>query len=191
MVFTDHADGFQPAEGAEQVPFRRRGATTSTSTGCRRTTTLVPAMCAWSRTTTTARRRSISRATLEIEGLRAAAWSSTAAHYKTPDEGRALARVRAEERAASSRYFTGESDVCQPSPRGRGSTLEGHPRLDGERSLLVVAVEHQLVQAVALQPRAPRASGYHNTFRAVDAGKTYRPPRVTPRPRIDGVVTGA
>src|SRR5262249_41818744 len=32
--------------------------------------------------------------------------------------------------------------------------------------------------------------GYFNTFRAIPADRTYRPPRVTPRPRIAGLVTG-
>jgi type VI secretion system secreted protein VgrG len=32
--------------------------------------------------------------------------------------------------------------------------------------------------------------GYTNAFRAIPADRTYRPPRVTPKPRISGLVTG-
>jgi type VI secretion system secreted protein VgrG len=51
-------------------------------------------------------------------------------------------------------------------------------------------VEHRVVQALGIPGALPEAPGYFNPFRAVPAERTYRPPRVTPRPRIHGLVTG-
>jgi type VI secretion system secreted protein VgrG len=108
------------------------------------------------------------------------------AHHRTPAEGDRLARVRAEERDALARFFRCESDLVELSA-GAVVRLEGHPRLD-DLGLLIVEVEHRAVQAVGLHS-GDGTEGYRNTFRAVDASRPYRPPRVTPRPRIHGVLT--
>jgi type VI secretion system secreted protein VgrG len=109
------------------------------------------------------------------------------AHYKTPEEGLALARIRAEERLSASRFFVGRSDDCRLLP-GATFTLEGHPRLD-DPSFLVVEVEHHAVQLVAVEGGAGDEERYDNRVRLTPAARAYRPPRVTPRPRIHGVVT--
>jgi type VI secretion system secreted protein VgrG len=65
--------------------------------------------------------------------------------------------------------------------------LTDHPRLD-ELYLLVVEVEHHATQVVGTHG-GDGGEAYANTFKAVDASLVYRPPRVTPRPRIHGVLT--
>jgi type VI secretion system secreted protein VgrG len=103
------------------------------------------------------------------------------AHYKTPEEGLALAKIRAKEREAGHKVHEGESDVAELEA-GRVVDVDG-------TQLLVVAVTHEITQAVGLHGGAD-ASRYTNRFTAVDASVGYRPPRRTPRPRIHGVTTG-
>lgn len=109
-----------------------------------------------------------------------------ASHHRTPADGERLARIRAEERDAAHRFFRGESDLFEITA-GAVVELTGHPRLD-DAKLLIVEVEHRVSQAVGMHGGGGD-DGYANVFKAVDASRTYRPPRVTPRPRIHGVLT--
>ena len=108
-------------------------------------------------------------------------------HHKTPAEGAALARVRAEERLAGELVYTGRSRLPTLGA-GLRMRLEGHPEL-GTVDLCVTEVEHRAEVTVAGFD-AGAAAGYENTFRAIPAERTFRPARVTPKPRIGGLVTG-
>ncbi|MBM4376763.1 MAG: type VI secretion system tip protein VgrG [Deltaproteobacteria bacterium] len=107
-------------------------------------------------------------------------------HHKTPAEGAAIARARAEECRAAELVYVGRSTVPTLAA-GHRVRVEGHPEL-GSVELLVTEVEHAATQVVAGFDAA--GTGYENTFKAILATRTYRPPRVTPKPRISGVVTG-
>ena len=109
------------------------------------------------------------------------------AHFKTPDDGAKLAKIRAEEREARRFVFTAKSDACEIGA-GNRFTLTHHARLDGTE-LLVTEIEHALTQPVLIHGGTEDAH-YENTFRAIDAALAYRPPRITPKPRIHGVMTG-
>jgi type VI secretion system secreted protein VgrG len=108
------------------------------------------------------------------------------AHFKTKEEGDALSRVRAEERHAGQLVYVGRSDLCTLSA-GMRVKLLGHPDL-GSIELLLVEVSHEVSQVVAGSGDAE--TSYTNTFRAIPADRTFRPPRQTPRPRIHGLLTG-
>jgi type VI secretion system secreted protein VgrG len=108
------------------------------------------------------------------------------AHHKSPQEGKALAQVRAEERLATQLVYTGKSALPSISA-GMRFKLAGHPDAD-ELTLLVVEVEHEARQTVGGYGEGQQR--YTNSFRAIPADRTYRPPRLTPRPRIPGLVTG-
>ncbi|WP_437959800.1 type VI secretion system tip protein TssI/VgrG [Sorangium sp. So ce119] len=108
------------------------------------------------------------------------------AHFKTPDEGERIAVIRAEELRAGRRVFEGASDV-QVLGAGAKLTLEGHPR--GDIELLLVEVRHRLQQAT-LNAGTGEERAYENEFRAIPYATTYRPPRVTPKPKVHGVITG-
>lgn len=107
-------------------------------------------------------------------------------HAKTGEEATFYARIRAEEAMARHLTFEGESEL--PGLRA-GSVLlvEGHPR--GEMELAVIEVKHRATQASLGQAEGANVP-YANTFRAIPMSVTYRPPRVTPRPVVHGVVTG-
>ena len=109
------------------------------------------------------------------------------AHHKTPEEGQTLARVRAEERLATQLVYTGRSAVPALGA-GMRFTLADHPDL-GTVELLVTEIEHRASQVVTGMG-SEDDPGYVNTFRAIPADRAFRPPRVTPKPRIAGLVTG-
>lgn len=101
------------------------------------------------------------------------------AHYKSPEEGAALARIRAEEAECTRQVFEGTSDVFELEA-GRLVELDG-------KTVLVVEVEHDVTQQVGLHGGG--AKRYENRFKAIPGELRYRPPRVTPRPRLHGVMS--
>jgi uncharacterized protein involved in type VI secretion and phage assembly len=82
--------------------------------------------------------------------------------------------------------LSGVSEVPRIAAGGR-FTLDDHPKIVGE--LLVTEVRHE-----AKQPTALGGGGatqvYRSELRAIDAKTTYRPPRVTPKPRVHGAISG-
>lgn len=108
------------------------------------------------------------------------------AHFKTPDEGERIAAIRAEELRAGRKVYEGESDV-QVFSAGASVMLEGHPR--GDVELLLVEVRHRLRQG-AVGTGSGTEHAYTNEFRAIPYKTSYRPPRVTPKPRVHGVIPG-
>jgi type VI secretion system secreted protein VgrG len=185
MVFTDHADGFAKIERAEPVVFRARGETSDVFQ-LESTQQLMPS--AWVLQDYNYRTPQLD---LTVSHEAAAGFAGGVveygAHHRTPEEGKTLAAVRAQEREARCRYLSGKSDL--PEFHG-GATfkLEEHPRLDGAQ-LLLVEVHHDLTQVTVGHGSDEEPQPYVNTFRAVSAKTMYRPPRITPRPKMHGVAT--
>ncbi|WP_437974950.1 type VI secretion system tip protein TssI/VgrG [Sorangium sp. So ce295] len=184
IVFTDDNSGFHPIAGDEHVPFYARG----DRRGVHR----------FEGTTRTIPNRYVVKdynyrtphlplmATATVSGAAGGDIVEYGAHFKTPDEAQQLARIRAEELRATRRVFAGASDV-QVLGAGARFTLEGHPR--GDMELLLVEVRHRLQQG-ALGTGTGHEDAYANEFRAIPFKTAYRPPRVTPKPRVHGVITG-
>ncbi|HSN99345.1 MAG TPA: type VI secretion system tip protein TssI/VgrG [Candidatus Nanopelagicales bacterium] len=111
------------------------------------------------------------------------------AHVKTPEEADLLAVVRMEERLCQRRVFEGTSDIEALRSAGK-SRLIDHPL--GDVALLVTEVRHD----AALASFGAGTGGdesvegitYKNEFKAINERHRYRPARVTPKPRIHGVV---
>lgn len=184
IVFTDHRNGFHPAAGGFGVPFRRRGETT----GIFRldlTQKVIPGLYAVSDydyekplvdlTSTSELKDGFGGGVVEWGG-----------NFKEPREGLHLAQVRTEERLVEGTSFQGKSSVCGLSAGAR-FVVEDHPRL-GRIELLVTHVSHELTQSALASGDAD--VHYVNSFKAVFAQSTYRPPRLTPKPRIHGVMSG-
>jgi type VI secretion system secreted protein VgrG len=106
-------------------------------------------------------------------------------HAKTPEEAKLFARVRAEERQAGQLVYVGESAVPSLDAGIRLRVTE-HPELDA-LDLTVVEVTHEATQGLG---HGDARSAYTNRFRAIPGGRTFRPPRITRRPKIHGLVTG-
>ncbi|CAN98491.1 vrgS conserved hypothetical protein [Sorangium cellulosum So ce56] len=185
MVFTDEPTGFQPLPGGDVVVFRPRGERRDVFE-LREQARAFPATYVMQEYNYRTPRLDMTAAHESPAGLGGGV-VEYGAHHKTPEEGQQLARIRAEERASSSRYFECQSDELRLIP-GAVFALAGHPRLDGER-FLAVEVEHRAVQPVAVEGGAGGEQEYVNRARLVRAAQAYRPPRTAPRPKIHGVVT--
>jgi type VI secretion system VgrG family protein len=184
IVFSDDNSGFQPIAGGGRAPFYARGE----HMGVHRlqgTTRTIPNRYVV---------KDYNYRTPHVPLMASATVSEAAAgdiveygaHFKTPDEGERIAAIRAEELRAGRKVFEGESDV-QVFSAGARLTLEGHPR--GDVELLLVEVRHRLRQG-ALGTGSGSEHAYTNEFRAIPFKTPYRPPRITPKPRVHGVIPG-
>ncbi|MEZ6188075.1 MAG: type VI secretion system tip protein TssI/VgrG [Planctomycetota bacterium] len=108
-------------------------------------------------------------------------------HYKSLDQGRELAKVRAEELGCRSLVFQGVSDARNMRP-GFTFTLTDHPRAAYNRDLLLTEVVHTARQEIALDKRVVTGVHYENRFTAIPVEECYRPECVTPWPSIQGVM---
>ena len=120
-----------------------------------------------------------------------------APNAKNAAEAALLAKVRAESAESERQVF----DAQGPLPTwfaGMRFKIEGHARLDSDSIFLAVAVEHRYSNPKAFMTTERRPAEYKTFVKLIYAEKTgigtgtigYRPPRRTPRPRINGVVTG-
>ena len=182
FVLTDHNGGFRPASEDGPVPFRARGDLRDVYR-LESTARMIPSeYLVRDYNYRTPQLELAARADVNGAGGRMVEYGS---HFKTNEEAAKIAKIRSEEQVAARRVLDGESDVA--ALRG-GSTLklEGHPW--GDLDLLVTEVSHSVTQ-VALGGAA-NARRYANRFRAIDAATPFRPARVTPKPRVPGVITG-
>jgi type VI secretion system secreted protein VgrG len=110
--------------------------------------------------------------------------------------GSSLAQSRLEEERAESWLGRAESNCTRFTPGGLFS-LEGHWREDLHQQYLIVRVAHRgrtsLDDGDNTSGMRPGET-YRNTFEFIPADVCWRPPRVTPRPVIEGsqsaIVTG-
>ena len=115
-------------------------------------------------------------------------------HFLTPEEGEALARIRAEELLCREKTFFGESTIPFLRP-GYVFGLEDHFRDDYNQSFLTISLEHRGSQAGYLLSGLKDAlSGadekpyYQNSYTAIPADVQFRPERRSPKARIDGAM---
>lgn len=185
MVFTDHKDGFVRVPGHETAHFQPRGEKNDVY-HLEGKTRLIPSSYVM-------QDYNYRKPALDITGSVESALGFAGgvvehgAHYKTPEAGKALAQIRAEEREATRYVYTGKSEMCW-FDAGVRFKLENHQRLE-KNDLLIVEIHHRLIQSVSIHGGATDER-YTNTFTAIDGTLTYRPPRITPKPRIHGLLTG-
>ncbi|APR75970.1 Rhs element Vgr family protein [Minicystis rosea] len=184
MVFTDHAGGFEPA--GEPIRFSDQGQLREVYQ-LEAVSRVIPGVFVM-------RDYNYRQPLLDLTANHAVdgfgGVVEFGAHYKTPDEGKVLAQIRAEERQSTQLTYTGKSNVPAIGA-GVQFTVEDHPYL-GSVDLVGLSVEHRLnvSEDASLDLRAEAPQHYTNVFHAIPAQQPYRPPRVTPRPRVDGLVTG-
>ena len=114
-------------------------------------------------------------------------------HFKTPEQGNALAAIRAQEILCREKIFSGESTaptLCS----GFVFELAEHYRDAYNQRLLITEVEHEGDQALALLGADHSSSEgdaeltYINRFSCIPADLQFRPERRTPRPRFYGTM---
>lgn len=103
-------------------------------------------------------------------------------HFRTPDGGARLAKIRAQEIAARRTVFTGESDLATLRP-GDALTLEGSPYPKPDE-FFVLEVSYEVIQDWSGEASTNRA--FSNDFVAIDRKTPFRPERLTPEPRVVG-----
>ncbi|MGD9240141.1 MAG: type VI secretion system tip protein TssI/VgrG [Desulfobacterales bacterium] len=115
-------------------------------------------------------------------------------HFKTPEEGHTLAKVRAEEIRCRENLFHGEGTQPALCP---GFTFEiaGHYRESYNQKYLIAEIEHQGGQAKAFMTgsgdeltEGEQQPTYTNAFTAIPAGVQFRPERNTTKPRFYGTM---
>lgn len=183
LVFTDHQAGFRPIANDHEIPFRSRGEEIDVFR-FELETQLIPAHYIQYEYNHELPRLSL-EARHDAAMCHGGGVIEYGSHYDTPAAGEAIARIRAEERAAKRSVYHGQGDVCSMSAGGTFS-LEGHHAAPA--SLLIVGIEHHASQPVLLEGGKSSAPTYKNAFQALDAKTRYRPSRQTPRPRIHGLI---
>lgn len=114
-------------------------------------------------------------------------------HFKTPGEGNALAKVRAEEILCREKIFYGESTAPTMCSGFKFQTDE-HYRGEYNRGYLITELEHEGGQTgFHLASDAPGEKdgnrlGYRNNFVAIPDDIQFRPERKTPKPRFHGTI---
>ncbi len=108
-------------------------------------------------------------------------------HVRTPAEANRVAKIRAEEQAVDHYNLYGRAEI--PQFRAGGTvTIENHPH-SAAGKLLLVEVTHD-VEQTTFGMSDGTSETYHCDFRAIPLSTPYRPPRITPKPVVPGVVTG-
>lgn len=184
LVFADDNSGFKPIDGGSTVPFYRRGDQIGVFALEGLTRTLPGKYVLKDYNYRTPQVELVAQAPVSEAGTGGVV--EYGAHFKTKAEGDALAAIRSEELLATRRVFHGKSDV--PVLRaGARFTIDGHPKITEE--LLLTEVRHRAKLPVF--GIAAEAEGkYTNEFRAIPAATTYRPPRLTAKPRVHGAISG-
>jgi type VI secretion system secreted protein VgrG len=186
IVFSDRNSGFRAVEGAEALSYQPRGerADVFDLEANRR---IIPSLYVVSDYNHRHPHVDLT-ATHELSTGFAGGIVEQSSHHRTPEEGAALARVRAEERRAAQLVYTGRS-LSSALSAGMRFKLDDHPDLPSVE-LVVTEVEHHASQVVANAALSSDEARYVCTFQAVPADRPYRPPQETPKPRIAGLVTG-
>ena len=112
-------------------------------------------------------------------------------NYKDAGEGSRLARVRNEEIECRRRIGRGEG-TCLRLRAGHTFTLDAHYRLDLNHGYLITEVTHHGSQRGGMTMQVggeDTTLPYRNEFTCIPASVPYRPPRLTPEPRLPGLMT--
>jgi type VI secretion system VgrG family protein len=109
-------------------------------------------------------------------------------HFKDFAGGNRVAKLRAQELFAQRETYAGATSV-RGLRAGHKFAVEGHFVAAMEQEYVVTDVRHS-VQQEGITGAGGRSAGYHNEFSAIPYEVPWRPVRVTPVPRIPGVVHG-
>jgi type VI secretion system secreted protein VgrG len=105
-------------------------------------------------------------------------------HFKTLDEGTAVATLRAERLACGRRVYSGTTD-CSRFRVGHWFSLEGSTDSGHDRQYLVTEIDHHVGE---MPDEAPRR--YWSRFKAIPLDVQFRPEQQTPWPSIHGIMHG-
>ena len=110
------------------------------------------------------------------------------AHFKEPEEGATLATIRAEEYRCRQNVYSGESNIAGFCS-GHLCSLSRHFREDYNQEYLLTRVEHHGSQDIESWGKVG-GTRYHNRFFGIPAELQFRPQRITPKPKLYGIMNG-
>ncbi|MEQ8788337.1 MAG: type VI secretion system tip protein TssI/VgrG [Pirellulaceae bacterium] len=111
--------------------------------------------------------------------------------YTTTSDGGPLTDARMQQREATYSVAKGTSS-CASFFAGGKFSLSTHPIASEQgQSYALLSVEHDVVEPAAYTAQsgddpAKQRNPIRNTFRGIPSSTVYRPPRTTPKPRIEG-----
>ncbi len=111
--------------------------------------------------------------------------------YQVKGAGDAITKIRMEEEEAPYNVVSGASECCTFTPGGKFSLVE-HEVAAEKGGYVVTAIQHHASDTS--YGSSTDEAEYSNTFTCIPDSVAYRPPRVTPKPFVQGpqtaVVTG-
>jgi type VI secretion system secreted protein VgrG len=110
------------------------------------------------------------------------------AEYDTFDEIDTCAGYRAEEMQAQAVAFRGEG-ALRHFQAGRRFKLADHPRKDQNGEYLLTEVSYSFSDPPPTSSSQSPASSFRCRFAAIRADQQFRPPRLTPKPIVQGIQT--
>jgi len=116
-------------------------------------------------------------------------------HFKTPEQGNALATIRAEELLCREALFYGEGTV-PPFLTGYVFELHDHYRDSYNQRYLIIELSHKGVQSTYLTGAGGESTddsqgpSYFNNFSCIPADTQFRPERLAEKPRLKGTLNG-
>jgi type VI secretion system secreted protein VgrG len=108
--------------------------------------------------------------------------------YLKKAQGEALVKVRMEEEEAPHLVIQGAS-TCRAFTPGYRFTLEGHTSQEMNQTYVLTAVQHVATVGDSYATGTEVAEHYSNQLTCIPHTVPYRPPRVTPRPIVQGPQT--
>ncbi|HTW57163.1 MAG TPA: type VI secretion system tip protein TssI/VgrG [Terriglobales bacterium] len=108
--------------------------------------------------------------------------------HPTSSKGSSVAKLRMQEEEASHTVITGSS-VCRAFTSGYKFDLKEHYRDDMNDSYVITEVQHTATVGSYGMGNANTPAHYSNHFTCIPASVPYRPPRVTPKPFVQGPQT--
>jgi type VI secretion system secreted protein VgrG len=128
------------------------------------------------------------------DGVNSSGGDRTADLKKIFDDNQRTADIRMEQEAATAVAIHGASTCRQLTPGFKFilRTLPGekfNSGLKADGTYVVTSVIHSAVSPTYLRSGMSEPFRYKNSFTAIPIGLPYRPPRVTPKPRVPGSQT--
>jgi type VI secretion system secreted protein VgrG len=108
--------------------------------------------------------------------------------YLKKAQGESLVKVRMEEEEAPHLVIQGAS-TCRAFTPGYRFTLEGHASREMNQTYVLTAVQHVATVGESYVTGTEMAEHYSNQFTCIPHNVPYRPPRITPKPIVQGPQT--
>jgi type VI secretion system secreted protein VgrG len=109
--------------------------------------------------------------------------------YGNTSDGRALAQVRMEEEEVEHDVVDATSLCKTFTPGGKFKVRQHHSATEKGKSYVITSIEHKAYEPHGHELGAAGDAGYRNRFTCIPDRVTFRPARLTAKPRVQGLHT--